>query len=62
MYDPDSGNINQLQHFLKKINERRILLEQQIHDINLMQHELDEAEIRCRSALKEAEHFSGKNN
>ncbi len=55
MYDPNTGNINQLKHLLKKISERRTLLEQQLHDINLMQHELDEAEIRCRNAMKEAE-------
>ena len=52
LYDPSSQNNLQLNRFLEKINERRRSLQQQLEDIIVMQHELDEAEIRCKSALK----------
>ena len=52
LYDPSSQNTKQLNRFLEKINERRKSLQQQLEDINVMQHELDEAEGRCKSALK----------
>lgn len=51
LYDPASGNVVQLNRMLAKIVERRAMLEQQLHDIRLMQLELDEAEQRCRTAL-----------
>lgn len=53
LYDPSSQNIRQLKRFLEKIVERRQTLQQQLEDIKVMQHELDEAEVRCRDALKE---------
>ncbi len=53
LYDPGSHNIRQLNRFLEKIEERRRSLQQQLEDIKIMQHELDEAETRCRDALKE---------
>tara|TARA_R110001592_G_scaffold1001_3_gene5918 strand:+ start:1687 stop:2061 length:375 start_codon:yes stop_codon:yes gene_type:complete len=52
LYDPSSQNTKQLNRFLEKINERRRSLQQQLEDIKVMQHELDEAEVRCKSALK----------
>ncbi|ARU56888.1 MAG: MerR family DNA-binding transcriptional regulator [Pseudomonadales bacterium] len=55
MYDPKSGNIKQLQSLLNKIIEKRTALEQQLHDIRVMQHELDEAENRCLDALNQAQ-------
>ncbi|PID41742.1 MAG: MerR family transcriptional regulator [Proteobacteria bacterium] len=55
LYDPKTGNIKQLNYLLEKINERRIMLEQQLNDIKVMQHELDEAELKCRDALAQAE-------
>ncbi|PIE44128.1 MAG: MerR family transcriptional regulator [Gammaproteobacteria bacterium] len=55
LYDPKTGNINQLNHLLTKINERRLILQQQLSDIKVMQHELDEAELKCRNALVHAE-------
>ncbi len=51
LYDPRSANQKQLQRFLEKIGERRRLLNQQLEDIRVMQHELDEAENRCRESL-----------
>lgn len=52
LYDPSSQNTKQLNRFLEKINERRSSLQQQLEDIKIMQHELDEAEARCKNALK----------
>ena len=52
LYDPSSQNTRQLKRFLEKIAERRCSLAQQLEDIQVMQHELDEAEERCTTALK----------
>ncbi|NQD79615.1 MerR family DNA-binding transcriptional regulator [Pseudomonas sp. CrR14] len=52
LYDP-SGNRKQLDYFLKKIIERREQLARQMLDIQQMQEELDTAEQRCLSAMKE---------
>lgn len=51
LYDPHGGNEKQLRVMLEKIAEHRASLEQQQHDIQIMQHELDEAELRCHQAL-----------
>jgi DNA-binding transcriptional MerR regulator len=51
MYDPDSDNRHQINALLSKIQKRREQLEAQLHDIRLMQEELDEAEAKCREAL-----------
>ena len=47
LYDPETTNKIQLQRLLEKIDERRKNLSQQVHDIKVMQLELDEAEQRC---------------
>lgn len=54
MYDPDSDNRHQINALLTKIQKRREQLEAQLHDIRLMQEELDEAETKCREALDES--------
>lgn len=51
LYDPESGNTKQLETLLEKIEQQRALLEQQLTDIQLMQAELDDAELRCREAF-----------
>ena len=53
LYDPTTGNITQLERMLNKLEEKRSILDQQLHDIQLMQVELDEAERRIQDALKE---------
>ena len=53
LYDPAGGNRKQLDHFLEKITERREHLARQLLDIQQMQRELDTAEQRCLTALKE---------
>jgi len=51
LYDPETTNKKQLTRFMEKINERRKSLLQQVSDIQIMQHELDEAERRCLDVL-----------
>lgn len=55
LYNPSGANQKQLLRLLEKLSERRKSLEQQIEDIRVMQHELDEAEVRCRDALNALE-------
>ncbi|TVP60273.1 MAG: MerR family DNA-binding transcriptional regulator [Halomonadaceae bacterium] len=50
-YDPISGNRSQLNALLRKIEERRETLRQQMLDIQLMQTELDAVAKRCHDAL-----------
>lgn len=51
MYDSDSDNNHQINALLDKINKRREHLKAQLHDIQLMQEELNEAEAKCLEAL-----------
>jgi len=51
LYDPETTNKKQLTRFMEKISERRRSLLQQVSDIQIMQHELDEAEKRCSEYL-----------
>lgn len=51
LYDPEHGNQAQYQLMLDKLASRRTALQQQLHDIHLMQVELDSAEIRIRNAM-----------
>ncbi|GGY67064.1 MerR family transcriptional regulator [Marinobacter zhanjiangensis] len=53
MYDPDSDNRHQINALLDKIHKRREQLEAQLHDIQLMQEELDEAEAKCMEAFND---------
>lgn len=55
MYDPDSGNQQQLISYLTMLEGKKALLEQQLHDIEVMKIELSEARERCIDALKQAE-------
>ena len=54
LYDPAGDNQKQLTTLLEKITERRAQLDQQLLDIHHMQLELDAAEARCRTALKDS--------
>lgn len=55
LYDPESGNIVQLERLLAKIWEKRALLTQQLEDIELTLEELNSAEQRCRDSLEAAQ-------
>lgn len=59
LYDPEHGNLAQLQLMLNKLAERRSAMEQQLNDIKLMQIELDSAEARIRDALAGKLHQDG---
>ncbi len=51
MYDPDQGNITQLNRLLERIQIQREKLKHQLNDINTMRYDLKEAEAACRKAL-----------
>ncbi|MEY1661886.1 MerR family transcriptional regulator [Isoalcanivorax beigongshangi] len=54
LYNPSTdNNVKQLQALLDKIDEKRAQLRQQLHDIEVMQLELDEAERRCKASMKD---------
>lgn len=53
MYDPGGGNSAQLQFLIKKIQEKRQLLERKRREINSMLKDLDAAAQNCREALAE---------
>ena len=55
MYDPDSGNMKQLEQFLAILDDKEALLDQQLHDIEIMKIELKEARQRCLDAMEEGE-------
>jgi len=47
------GSERQLNKMLETLSAKQIQLEQQLKDIQMAKLELDNAELRCRSALKE---------
>ncbi len=51
MYQPSGDNRNQLLALQDKIQQRRDQLNQQLRDIQALQHELDDADQRCEDAL-----------
>ena len=51
MYDPASGNKEQLQSLLQGIDQQRQQLKHQLQEINLLMTDLDEAERICRQQL-----------
>ena len=54
MYDPDSGNRQQLLSYLDMLDEKANLLDQQLNDIKVMKIELNDARQRCVDALGQA--------
>lgn len=54
MYDPDSGNRQQLLSYLDMLDEKATLLDQQLNDIKVMKIELNDARQRCLDALGQA--------
>lgn len=54
MYDPKHGNVNQMKRMIQKIEEQQVKLEERVHDIEVVKHELKQAKIRCEEALKAA--------
>jgi DNA-binding transcriptional MerR regulator len=51
MYDPASGNRQQLLSYLEMLDEKAALLDQQLNDIRTMKIDLNDARQRCLDAL-----------
>lgn len=51
MYNPGGNNAAQLNTLIAKIRERKLYLQQQLHDIEVMMLDLQESEDRCQEAL-----------
>ena len=51
MYDPAHNNVELLNTLLNKVHEKRVQLEQQLHDITSMMLELQGAEKKCLQSL-----------
>lgn len=52
MYDPSQNNTEQLTTLISNIRHKRDQLERQLHDIEVMQLDLQESEERCLEALQ----------
>lgn len=52
LYDPKSGNVEQLEMLISKIREKCAQLEQQMQDIETMLADLKGSEEKCLEALK----------
>lgn len=55
MYDPQTHNRQQLQTLLTAIAERKQQLLEQLEELNAMLGDLDEVELRTRTALESAQ-------
>jgi DNA-binding transcriptional MerR regulator len=51
-YDSATGELAQLRHVLEKVEARKLVLRQQMEDIQLSLHELKEFETQCRNRLR----------
>ena len=60
MYDPASGNRQQLQSMLDMLDDKEALLDQQLNDIHIMKIELQEARERCVAAMHGINHSSAE--
>ena len=53
LYDSHSNSAAQLETMLSMTKEKRVLMLQQLHDVNMVLQELDEVEQRCIDELAE---------
>ena len=53
LYTPSKDNCEQLHKLISKIHERRVLLEQQQQDIEIMLLDLQASEERCNETLRQ---------
>ncbi|RUO32073.1 MerR family transcriptional regulator [Aliidiomarina sedimenti] len=51
LYDRDQSSENQLATMLELIDDKKLTLQQQLEDINVLLHELKTVEQRCRAEL-----------
>lgn len=55
LYDPTSGNVEQLMKLRDRISLQRTALDQQFQDLQAMMRDLGESEDKCLQALTNAE-------
>ncbi len=55
LYDPEHGNIEQLQKLIRKIRDKREHLQQRLHDLEGMMLDLRDSEEKCLQALAKQE-------
>ncbi|ALG67513.1 MerR family transcriptional regulator [Beggiatoa leptomitoformis] len=58
IYDLEKDEVKQLHAFVDKIRNRRAILEQQRHDIEILLSELDKVEKQCLTALANNPHIT----
>jgi DNA-binding transcriptional MerR regulator len=54
MYDPERGNVEQLQKLLRNVEARKSQLREQLQDLQQMLAEMEEIQNRCQQALTRA--------
>lgn len=60
LYNPEQGNVEQLQRLLATIHRQRARLQRQLEDITTMLKDLAEAEDGCLRSLPPATSLAGK--
>ncbi len=55
LYDSEPGEAAQLRLILIKVAERKLILEQQLEDIQMMMHEISSFENQCQLRLQQME-------
>lgn len=55
MYDPEHGNVDQLQKLIATIRDKRSHLQQQLHDLEVMMVDLRDSEERCLQTLADTQ-------
>lgn len=59
MYDSEPGEVGQLEYMLRRLEQRRSLLQARRRDIELTLQELDQLERQCRSRLSSMRRHGG---
>ena len=54
MYDPEHGNVDQLQGLLRRVAKKKSQLQEQLQDLEQMLAEMEQIQKRCQFALTQA--------
>ena len=54
MYDPEHGNVDQLQGLLRRVAQKKSQLQEQLQDLEQMLAEMEQIQKRCQFALTQA--------
>ncbi len=54
MYDPEHGNVDQLQGLLRRVAQKKSQLQEQLQDLEQMLAEMEQIQKRCQLALTQA--------